>query len=1301
MATLVLQAAGQAVGGFLGGPVGAMLGKAAGGIAGSLFDQALLGGGGRKIEGPRLKELHLLGSSEGSPINRVYGRVRIAGQVIWATRFEEVVTTRKQRSGGKGGIGQPKTKTTEYSYFANFAIALCEGPINRIGRVWADGKEIDISGFTHRIYTGNDSQQPDSLIIAKQGSDHAPAYRGTAYIVFEHLPLERFGNRLPQLSFEVFKALDDVESNIAGVNIIPGATEFGYEPQPVTRDDGWGGTLPENTHTVTSRSDWSVSLDQLQSTCPNLASASLVVSWFGDDLRCGQTQVYPAIETDEKTTEPQSWSVAGLSRSAARLVSRVNGNPAFGSTPDDASVVNAIRDLTARGIKPVFYPFIMMDIPADTTLSDPYNPSGSQPAYPWRGRMTCNPAPGVAGSPDKTAAIGAQIDRFFGAAQPGDFSISGDQVIYSGPSEWSYRRFVLHYAHLCAIAGGVDAFLIGSELRGLTTLRDEQNHFPVVTALVTLASQVAQILPTTKISYAADWSEYFGFHPQDGSNDVWFHLDELWSSPNVDFIGIDNYMPLSDWRDGTSHLDSQNGASSVYDINYLSANITGGEGFDWYYASPAARELQQRSTISDGAYNKPWVFRYKDIKNWWLNQHFNRPGGTEQATATSWQPQSKPVWFTEAGCPAIDKASNQPNVFHDPKSVESRFPYFSNGGRDDFIQRRYIQAIQQFWRGGPDNNPVSNVFGAPMVDSDAIFIWAWDARPFPAFPNLQTVWSDSDNYQTGHWLNGRLGAAPLGSLVAAILNDYGFADYDVSQVEGVVDGYVIDHTMSARQALEPLTGVFAFDGVESGPTLKFRHRAEPVTVVVNNDRLVESKPGEPAYSLRRSQETDLPNRLQTLFLDSTNDYRQSVVEETRLLGHSQRVVVRQAPVAMSFAMAQAATVAGLHEAWTGRETASFALSASLIALEPGDVVAFSVDGKNRAYRIEEIADGSARNIKARLAFARPQTQSAQARREVSISLQPVFGKPLFQIIDLPMLTGQTNGFAAWLAVRAAPWPGSVLLLEDEGGTFTQIDSVPAPAVIGRTLNLLKAGPVGRIDYGNILQVKLADQALESVSRAQLLAGKNALAVGDQQTGWEIIQFENADLVGDGIYNLSILLRGQSGSDAEMLPERPVGSYVVLLDDTVRQIPASADDFGRERSFRMGPATRDHGDPSFVSVTHTMPALALRPFSPAHLTLVKHADHLTLSWVRRTRRNGDSWAAQEVPLAEDFELYTVEILSGESVVRTLTTSQPQVDYTNADRQNDFASPLPDSLTYRVAQVSSVYGAGVFKEKTFNV
>ena len=127
----------------------------------------------------------------------------------------------------------------------------------------------------------------------------------------------------------------------------------------------------------------------------------------------------------------------------------------------------------------------------------------------------------------------------------------------------------------------------------------------------------------------------------------------------------------------------------------------------------ADRLSQTRTPITDGL-GKPWVWRAKDIWNWWSNHHYDRPDGGESATATAFVPTAKPIVFTELGCPAIDKGANQPNVFYDPKSSESALPYFSGGGRDDLMQRRFLEAHAAFWAEAA-NNPVSPLTGAARL----------------------------------------------------------------------------------------------------------------------------------------------------------------------------------------------------------------------------------------------------------------------------------------------------------------------------------------------------------------------------------------------------------------------------------------------------------------------------------------------------------------------------------------------------------------------------------------------------------
>ncbi len=160
MATLVLQTVGSVVGGMVAGPLGAMAGRALGGLAGAAIDNALMGGSEDKVvEGPRLKEIDGLTSTEGAPIPRVYGRARIGGQLIWATRLIEQANTKTERSGSEGGkgIGGSGAKDQDHDLFVLSPIwrwACAKASIAFIRRVWADGREIDLSTITMRVHRG-------------------------------------------------------------------------------------------------------------------------------------------------------------------------------------------------------------------------------------------------------------------------------------------------------------------------------------------------------------------------------------------------------------------------------------------------------------------------------------------------------------------------------------------------------------------------------------------------------------------------------------------------------------------------------------------------------------------------------------------------------------------------------------------------------------------------------------------------------------------------------------------------------------------------------------------------------------------------------------------------------------------------------------------------------------------------------------------------------------------------------------------------------------------------------------------
>ncbi len=1290
MATIVLSAAGMAVGGSIGGSVlglsSAVIGRAVGASIGRAIDQSLLGQGSDPVEVGRVDRFRLTGASEGSAVPQVYGRVRVGGQVIWASEFEET----KRKRGGKG----TGPRTNEFSYTVSVAIALCEGVVGGIGRIWADGEEIAPDDLSLRLYPGTETQMPDPLIEAIEGTGAAPGYRGTAYVVIEDLDLGRFGNRVPQFTFEVHRPAQpgeppraDLGSTVQAVALMPGSGEFTLATSTVALSAGFAKSRPANVTTAAGKADFLVSLDALQRELPGCGSASLIVSWFGGDLRIGACRVEPKTEDATAQTTGLEWRVSGLGRGAVAEVARdAEGRALYGGTPADAAVIEAVRELADRGIKPVFYPFILMDQVAGNGLPDPWSDAADQPHLPWRGRITTSVAPGRPGSTDGTAAAEAEVAAFFGAAQPGDFTAAGQTVTYAGPEEWSYRRFILHYAHLCALAGGVDAFCIGSEMRGMTQIRGADGGFPAVAALRALAANVRAILgPETRIGYAADWSEYHGYQPA-GTADKLFHLDPLWADPAIDFIGIDNYMPLSDWRDGEDHLDAPWGR--VHNLDYLMANVAGGEGFDWFYHSPEARAAQIRTTITDGD-GEPWVWRVKDLRGWWENPHHDRIGGVRQPTPTDWVPGSKPIWFTELGCAAIDKGTNQPNKFLDPKSSESALPHFSNGERDDLIQAQYLRAMHGHFA-DPQNNPTHPGTGVRMVDMSRAHVWAWDARPWPAFPGRPDVWSDAANYDRGHWLTGRATARPLASVVTEICARAGVTGIDTSGLHGLVRGYAVADVSTARAALQPLMTAYGFDAVERAGVLHFRSRDGRSLQDEPDDGLAFVDEIEGTVERVRAAEAEVAGRVRLSFVAADAAYEVAAAEAAFADDPTIPVTQSELPLVLTRAEGRAIAERWLAEARLARDTARFALPPSKAGIGAGDVVTL---GDGVRYRIDRVDQGDASIVDAvrvdpetyrpSPAVSEP-TDLPMPNAALASGVEALF-------LDLPLLTGDEAPHAPYIAAAADPWPGDVALYsaaQDSDYALNRL--IEAPSVVGLTeTDLAPAGP-GTWDRGAALRVRLATGALLSRTEADVLAGANLAAIGDgSPEGWELFQFAGAELVGPDTYAVTNRLRGQAGTDALSGGTWPSGSYFVLLDGSVGQIELPSAARGVTRHLRWGPAARPLGDPSYRYRVESFRGAGLRPYPVAHLRAAAGAGGVDLTWIRRTRIDGDSWDGVEVPLGEESESYLVRVEAGGVLLRQATVAAPAWTYDSAAQAADGASGI---VTISVAQVSARFGPG---------
>ncbi len=1007
----------------------------------------------RVFEGPRLETFHLQTSRDGAPIPRVFGRVRLAGQVIWASQVREAVT--EETVGGKGGGPVQRN----YSYTVSFAVGLCEGEILGVDRIWANGEILQKSGLTVRVHTGSETQGPDPVIDATEPGP-VPAFRGTAYIVFEDFPLDDYGARLPSINAEIVRAVrqgGQMEKKIRSVNLLPGTGEFALDPQIVEETPRVGVTIPTNMNSFTGEADLIASLDQLQAELPNCRHVNIISAWFGSSLSAGECRIQPGAERLDRRLPDREWRVAGLGRRDAYIVSAdAEGRANYGGTPSDESLIACIRELKQRGFAVTLYPFLLMDMPG----------------FPWRGRVAANSA--------------ADVSAFFG-----------------DDNDFRFRHHILHHARLAQQAGGVDAIVIGTEMKALMASLDPS--YPAVSAMRTLAADVRAVVGThTKITYAADWSDYFGV--QNGG-DVTYHLDPLWADSNIDAVGIDAYFPLADWRDGDSHLDATM-SETGHDLEYLRSNVEGGEGYDWYYASELDRDMQIRTPIDDP------VYRYKDLRHWWGQAHINRVGGmpTDQ---TAWIPKSKPIWLLEIGAPAVDKGANQPNVFNDGRSIDSALPYFSSGSRDDLIQRRYLEAFIGHYE--ETNEP-------GFIDLERMSVWAWDARPYPYFPARLDVWSDGGNWSRGHWLNGRTGLMPVADIVEELARDSGLNALSVSGISGVIPGYVVDRPMSARAALGPLMQLYEISLNERDGEIVFDVGGSVVTSLDDSAALLG-----PVRRSRDDAQTKIRD-VRLTYIDAARDYQSGSVSARDMSAESVAVVDWVAPAVLDEGFARYVANRALATAQINGETIRFQLPLLHgLAIQTGDRFVYD----DVEWRVESVESGMSIDVLARRVLSDTVSWVSGVTPDTPVS-RIYSGAPQLLAFDLPGRQG--------ISVGALLSPFSPVTV-----TFDRQNvELEAPLRIGATLSDLPLHSPLFLDQTNDLDVAIENLVLSSQTEPSLPFALETTA------GWEVIMAQNAELIAPSTYRLSGLIRGALGSISDMT-EVPAGARIIWLGDGIEAL----------------------------------------------------------------------------------------------------------------------------------------------------
>lgn len=1068
MSSVILSSVGGAIGGAAGGPMGSAIGQGIGAGIGSELDNDLFFKKRYTPKiGTKLTEVTMQTAIYGKMIPIVYGKAKLAGNIIWASRIKEERQDHHQRRSKFGGKA---LVAIEYNYSVSLAIAIAEGEINEILRVWADDQLIDPRKSVYRFYNGNEEQMPDPLIEAIEGYGKTPGFRGLSYIVIENLKLAEFGNRIPNFLFEVKRKLKinnpndekPIEERIKSMVMIPGSGEFVYDCQvqskaPRNYNPKFGHfnfqKTKINQNNREGKADCLVALDQLQDTCPNLEWVAPVVSWYSGTINASGAKILPGVEYREGATVPDQWKVGKYNRDNAHLISKnEHHDPIYGGTTNDLSVLRYLDELKRRQYKIMFYPMVLVD----------------KMDKPWRGRIT--------GTADG-------IKSFFLGAD-------------------GYNNFIIHYAKL--VKDKVDAFIIGSEMIGLTKIKDKNNKYPAVEALIDLAKQVKKILgPKVKITYAADWSEY---HHTDGG---WYNLDPLWACDYIDFVGIDAYFPLS------------NTTKVFYDEKRIMKGWESGEGYDYYYSDD--KKLKKHPLNA--------AYAWKNIKHWWESDHFN-PDGSK----TSWKPKQKKIWFTELGFPSVELSSNQPNVFYSPDSVESNFPIHSNGRVDFVAQRQALSASEKYWR---DSEFLENMF-----------IWTWDARPYPYWPDLDRVWADGGCWSRGHWVNGKLGLTTLQAVIQDICLRSGITLDKIrsEELSDLVDGVVISNQDASRDVLNILKLSFLFDSHESEGKIHFVKRINRDVFSIKRDDLIIDLNKPSYFNVIKCNPLEIAKSISVHYFNNSFDYQPSVEISSNSCESSGQIMNLHLPIIFSPQRAKTIADITLQEMHQGQFIYQFTLNSQYIDVRPNDLIFLKNKEKNISMKVVKTSIGKGRVVNITAVSIRPSIYQQQAQvfnNKQSLLLSKEHfdpGNTELIILDLPRLPYELAPFGVYLGAigNEEYWRGACVICPD-----------------GSSLDFSHKATIGIIkeESEDHLNINLFNGELNSISAKELERYGNLATIGE-----EVIQFSRAEFLGDGKYKLSWIKRELFGST------RSNSKKFVLLDNNLQKLAISDQLIGTELEF---------------------------------------------------------------------------------------------------------------------------------------
>jgi len=537
-------------------------------------------------------------------------------------------------------------------------------------------------------------------------------------------------------------------------------------------------------------------------------------------------------------------------------------------------------------------------------------------------------------------------------------------------------------------------------------------------------------------------------------------------------------------------------------------------------------------------------------------------------------------------------------------------------------------------------------------------------------------------------------------------------------------GYVVERPTTAAECLQEIMRAYFIDACETGGTVRFVPRGmvpSPPTVPEGDLGLLEDKA---KLTEQQSQAEDLPVSTTVLYNDALVNYQQGKQIKQRnpriLTVATRNQTVLSLPFTLLPDEARQIAEADLYSKWCNRLSYKMNLwRASWALLDPCDTVKFIYEGKTFNMRLLSVQVGQ--NLTAALegvledyrnynsiisgsASSGSGTMATDPGGGVSTGSgatgvgPPALAPTMLWLLDIPYLQDAdakpgSSGFYAVFSSGTANWAGATLYESHDDASFDAIGGVKLGASFGYPSAAL-AAPTSpwAWDTTNTLTIQMVNGSLAGSTDAAVLAGGNGLVIGQ-----EILQFVNCTDNGSGSFTISRLLRGRRGTD-NCCGSHTAGevAFAPLAGGFLHQLePVSH--IGQLWYYRG--VTSGGNVASASDVTLTLAGNDLKPYSVVHIGgMLDGSNNWTITWTRRTRAGGSYGTGADNlidgmngPLNEQTEAYQVDVMSGSTVKRTISTNVTTAVYTAAQQVADFGA-VQSTLTVNIYQMSATVGRG---------